>query len=79
MGSNTDRKRFPCIYRSKGACHRNGLCEIRAHVRARVGAAVRLLGAAGQLRFVVFVAAPNGGRCFSGYVSGDGDHTDAFS
>ena len=41
-----------------------------------MGAAVRLLGAAGQLGFVV---TPHGGRCFSGYVSGDGDHTDVFS
>ena len=41
--------------RSEGASHRNGLCKIRAHVRARVGAAVRLWGAAGQVRFVVAV------------------------
>ena len=66
-------------YRSEGACHRNGLCEIRAHVRARVGAAVRLWGAAGQLRFVVLLSLSLGGRCSSGYVSGDGDHTDVFS
>ena len=41
---------------------RNGLCEIHAGVRARVGAAVRLLGAAGQLRFVLLLSgAPGGG------------------
>ena len=44
---------------------------------SRVGAAARLLGSAGQLGFVV--EASPGGRCFSGYVSGDRDHTDAFS
>ena len=38
------------------------------------------LGSDVRLRFVA--AAPPlamGGRCFSRYVSGDGDHTDAFS
>ena len=32
-----------------------------------------------RLRFVVVVVARLAGRCFSGYVSGDGDHTDVFS
>ncbi len=72
------------IYRSEGVCHRNGLFHSCACGRVAggelpgVGWAIKVCRAAAAAAAAA-AASPHGGRCFSGYVSGDGVQRDAFS